>query len=65
MDYYQKSVTNGQYYLAYENLARILVLHGKDQKKTEEFLQKSLKIFPENQNLLLINTYFLGSVKPY
>ncbi|MEK7096739.1 MAG: tetratricopeptide repeat protein [Patescibacteria group bacterium] len=58
MDYYQKSVTNGQYYLAYENLARILVLHGKDQKKTEEFLQKSLKIFPENQNLLLINAYF-------
>jgi len=58
MEYYQKSVNNGQYYLAYENLAKTLVLYGKDQKKTEEFLQKALKLFPEDQNLLIINKYF-------
>jgi len=58
IEYYQKAIDNGQYYLAYENLAKILVFYENDQKKTEEFLQKSLKLFPENQNLLLINTYF-------
>ncbi len=57
-EYYQKSIDNGQYYLAYENLAKLLVLHGKDQKKAEEFLQKALELFPEDQNLLMINTYF-------
>jgi tetratricopeptide (TPR) repeat protein len=57
-DYYQKSVNNGQYYLAYENLAKILVFRGKNKQKTEEFLQEALKLFPEDQNLLLINTYF-------
>jgi len=57
-DYYQKAINNGQYYLAYENLAKILVLHGNDQKKTEEFLQNTVRLFPRNQNLLLINAYF-------
>ncbi|MCR4313429.1 MAG: tetratricopeptide repeat protein, partial [Candidatus Roizmanbacteria bacterium] len=57
-EYYKKAIDNGQYYLAYENLAKILVLHENDQKKTDEFLRKSLKLFPENQNLLLLNTYF-------
>ncbi|VVA44235.1 conserved membrane hypothetical protein [Candidatus Roizmanbacteria bacterium] len=57
-EYYQKAIDNGQYYLAYENLAKILVLHGKDQEKTEEFLQTALRLLPENENLLLINTYF-------
>lgn len=56
--YYQKAIDNGQYYLAYENLAKILVAHGKDQNKTKEFLQKALVNFPENQNLQLINIYF-------
>ena len=58
VDYYQKAINNGQYYLAYENLAKILILHGNDQKKTEDFLQIALKLFPENQNLKQINTYF-------
>ncbi|HEX7542623.1 MAG TPA: tetratricopeptide repeat protein, partial [Patescibacteria group bacterium] len=56
-EYYQKSIDNGQYYLAYENLAKVLVLYGNDQKKTEEFLQKALKLFPEDQSLLQINAY--------
>ena len=58
-EYYQKAIDNGQYYLAYENLAKILVIHGKDQKKTKEFLQNSLYLFPKSQNLLLINNYFI------
>jgi tetratricopeptide (TPR) repeat protein len=58
IEYFQKSIANGQYYLAYENLAKILVLYGNDQKKTEEFLQRALRLFPENKNLILINSNF-------
>jgi len=57
-EYYQKSINNGQYYLAYENLAKILVLYGKNQKMTEEFLKKSLQLFPENENLRSIVTFY-------
>lgn len=60
---YRKSINNGQYYLAYENLAKILVFHGNDQNppaggEAEEFLQRALKLFPENENLQQINAYF-------
>ena len=51
-EYYQRSINNGQYYLAYENLAKIMVVYGKDKKKTDEFLQKALEIFPGNENLI-------------
>jgi len=57
-EYYQKSIDNGQYYLAYGNLAKIMVVYGKDPKKTEEFLKTALKIYPKDQNLQMINTYF-------
>ncbi|MDO9027396.1 MAG: tetratricopeptide repeat protein [Candidatus Roizmanbacteria bacterium] len=60
--YYQKAIDNGQYYLAYENLAKILVLHGNNQKKTEDFLKKALEIFPENQNLQQISVYYLQQI---
>jgi tetratricopeptide (TPR) repeat protein len=63
VEYFQKSIANGQYYLAYENLAKILVLYGSDQKKTEEFLQRALRLFPENKNLILINTNFQDKKK--
>jgi len=58
IEYYQKSINNGQYYLAYENLAKILVFHGNDQKKTEEFLEKSLELFPKDENLQQIQAYY-------
>ena len=58
MEYYQKSVNNGQYYLAYENLAKILILHGKDQKKTEEFLKETLRLFPKNETLWKISNFY-------
>jgi hypothetical protein len=54
---YQKSIDNGQYYLAYENLAKILVVYGKDRGKTDEFLRKALEMFPENENLKQIKAY--------
>ena len=57
-DYYQKAIDNGQYYLAYENLAKVLVLHGNDQKNAEEFLKKSLMLFPKNENLWRINDFY-------
>lgn len=57
-EYYQRSVDNGQYYLAYENLSRMLVLYGKNRKKTEEFIKTALKIYPKNQNLLQTYIYF-------
>jgi len=44
--------------LAYENLAKILVLYGKDQKKTEEFLQMALRLLPENDNLWQIEAFY-------
>ncbi len=57
-EYYQKSINNGQYYLAYENLAKLFVLHSNDQKRTEELLQEALKLYPENNNLRQIAAYY-------
>ena len=51
-------ILSNEEYLAYENLAKTLILQGKNQKKTEKFLQTALKLFPENQNLLQMNAYF-------
>ena len=60
-EYYQKSIDNGQYYLAYENMAKILVLQEKVNPiaggKTDEFLRKALEMFPENNNLQEIQMY--------
>ena len=60
-EYYQKSIDNGQYYLAYENMAKILVLQEKVNPiaggKTDEFLRKALEMFPENENLKQIKAY--------
>lgn len=60
--YYQKSIDNGQYYLAYENLARILVVYGKDRNKIRDFLGKALEIFPNNRNLLQLQAYYQGKL---
>ena len=60
-EYYQKSIDNGQYYLAYENMAKILVLQEKVNPiaggKTDKFLRKALEMFPENENLKQIKAY--------
>lgn len=57
-EYYRKSINNGQYYLAYENLAKILVFHGGDKKKTEEFLNEALRLFPTDTTLQQIQAYY-------
>ena len=55
---YEKAIHNGQYVLAYENLARILMLHGKDKQKAKAFLKKALEIFPDDTNLRQIEIYY-------
>jgi len=49
---YRKSAALGYYYLAYENIANILIkLKRYDEAKG--FLEQSCKIFPQNENLQL------------
>jgi len=55
---YERAIHNGQYVLAYENLAKILMLHGKDKQKAEAFLKKALEIFPNDTNLRQIEIYY-------
>lgn len=48
---YKKAIQNGNYYLAYENYAKILI----KQKKNDEakvFLRDSLQVFPQNKVLI-------------
>ena len=47
---YQKAITNGNYYLAYENLAGLLLKTEKPEE-TINFLDTALKKFPYNQFL--------------
>ena len=53
---YEKAIHNGKYPLAYENLAKILVLRGKDKKKASEFVKKALQLFPESETLQIVNS---------
>ncbi len=46
-----QSIDNGNYYLAYENYAKILIKQ-KEFDVAEEFIKDTLKYFPNNQNLL-------------
>jgi tetratricopeptide (TPR) repeat protein len=56
---YKKAIDNGNYYLAYENYAGILIKEGKT-KEAEDFLENNaLKYFPENQNLEEMHQYLL------
>lgn len=49
-EYYKKAIDNGNYYLAYENYAGILLFH-KDPKEAKEFIEESLKYLPYNSKL--------------
>lgn len=60
--YYQKAIDNGQYYLAYENLANIY-LHKDTPEKAKSFVEQSLITLPNNSQLwfvLAISEYKLG-----
>jgi hypothetical protein len=53
-DYYLKAIENGNYYLAYENYAKLHYHNIKtenDRKELEQFINESLLIFPYNQTL--------------
>lgn len=49
---YQKAIDNGDYYLAWENLA-FIKLNQEDNLATENFLAKGLSKLPMNENLLI------------
>lgn len=54
-EYYLKAIENGNYYLAYENYAKLNYYHNtntqEDIENLKQFLNKSLLIFPHNQTL--------------
>lgn len=61
--YYQKAIDNGKYYLAYENIAKLLFFY-EDINLARDFTQNSLKILPNNANLWLVlslSEYKLGN----
>ncbi len=61
--YYQKALENGDYYLAYENYANLL-LKQKDYVAAKEFLEKeALPKFPNNQRMREAYLYTLSKLK--
>lgn len=61
--YYQKAIDNGNYYLAYQNQAKMYFLH-KTPQETKDFCENSLKILPANSSLwrfLALSEYRLGN----
>ncbi|EKE05141.1 MAG: hypothetical protein ACD_19C00425G0002 [uncultured bacterium] len=49
--YYKKAIDNGNYYLAYENYALILIKQEK-YGEAEKFIKDSTIFFPQNQRLI-------------
>lgn len=54
--YYEKAIANGNYYLAYENLANILAFHD-DPAKAKKFTEQALTVLPNNPRLYFILAY--------
>ena len=54
--YYQKAIDNGSYYLAYENIAKLLFTQNKIAE-AKEFIEQSLKVLPNNPSLWFYLTY--------
>lgn len=53
---YKKAIRNGDYELAYENLAKIMGAQGRDKNKAKAFLKKALLLFPENETLRIVGS---------
>ncbi|MBI2029726.1 tetratricopeptide repeat protein [Candidatus Gottesmanbacteria bacterium] len=47
IELYRKSIDNGNYYLAYENLARLLI-KKENYDEANKFLEETLKYYPQN-----------------
>jgi len=61
-DYYQKAIDNGNYYLAYENLAS-LKLRTEGATRSADFIEKSLRKLPTNGKImatLALSYYQMG-----
>ena len=59
---YLKAIENGNYYLAYENYALVL-LKQKKNNKAKEFLEENISYFPQNPKLmtfLALSYYLIG-----
>lgn len=56
LDYYNKAIQNGNYYLAYPNYARVLLKQNK-MYEARLFLKNSLQVFPNNITLLELFKY--------
>ena len=62
--YYQTSMEKGSYYLAYENLAQLLLFHLNDPKAAYELAKAAAAAFPGSLQLLLVysvSSYRLGN----
>ncbi|MFH0936766.1 MAG: tetratricopeptide repeat protein [Candidatus Daviesbacteria bacterium] len=65
LEYYQRAIDNGNYYLAYENLAKIKLSHESTQS-AKVFTENALKRLPNNSNLwyvLSLIYYQQGNLK--
>ncbi|MBI5619893.1 tetratricopeptide repeat protein, partial [Candidatus Gottesmanbacteria bacterium] len=51
---YQMSIKAGDYYLAYENLAKLLVFRLHDPKQAMELAQRAVRAFPASTNLWMV-----------
>lgn len=61
-EYYRKSIQNGEYFLAYENLANILLVQDKPME-AKVFIKEAVKKLPLNAKLwftLALSNYKLG-----
>lgn len=61
---YEQSIQAGDYYLAYENLAKLLLFRQKTHQEARDLSAKALKAFPASANLwmvLTIASYQLGN----
>lgn len=61
---YRTSIDRGSYYLAYENLAKLLLFRQKAHQEARDLSAKALKAFPASANLWMvaaIASYQLGN----
>lgn len=62
-EFYRKSIDNGQYYLAYENYAKILYKEGKTEELKNFLENEALKVLPYNQLLRQLQSLLYNTVK--
>lgn len=55
--YYKRSIQNGDYYLAYENLTALLVKQSRKREALEFLEKKALVKFPNNKRMLNIYSF--------